>query len=244
MVTGKKQSHSITELDPRMKLLLVVVFTTSTYISPNIGVLIWNYVLILSLYLLRGLWKGAGKTGILFTALILTQYLAAAIPVQGISNGLGMIVFFLQRMAVFFVMGSWISVKLRISDFVTAMQNMRLPKGFIITLAVIFRYLPTIREEFRCITNTMRLRGIGVNLKSVLLHPLKTSEYAVVPLVIRSMTVADELSASAMTRGLDLETKRSSYRIVRLGAWDVLFTFGMIAALAGGFMISLLLQRG
>ncbi len=244
MGTDKKQKYSFSELDPRMKMVLVVVFTTATYLSSNMTVLIWNYALIILLYLLRKLWKSALKVSFLFISFILIEYLVALIPLKELSSALGMIMFFLQRMSVFFVMGAWMSTNLRISDFVTSMQNMHLPKGIIITLAVVFRYLPTLREEFRYITNTMKLRGVGINIKNILFHPLKTSEYAIVPLIIRSITIADELAASAMTRGLDLETERTSYRFVRLIGWDVLFTLLIITTVVGGLTVNSILHRG
>jgi len=117
---------------------------------------------------------------------------------------------------------------LRVSDFVTAMQSMHIPKGGTIALAVAFRYIPTVQDEFRSIKNTMKLRGIGLNVKNVVFHPIKTCEYAIVPLVIRSMTISDELAASAMTRGLDLESERTSYREVRLRLTDYLIAAGVI----------------
>ena len=49
------------ELDPRMKLLLVVVFASATFSAPNLLALIWMYLLVVVLYLARGLWLGAKK---------------------------------------------------------------------------------------------------------------------------------------------------------------------------------------
>ncbi|MGL6197760.1 MAG: energy-coupling factor transporter transmembrane component T [Lachnospiraceae bacterium] len=228
------KSNLLGELDPRMKLVLLVMFTTATYITKDVRILVWDYFLIILLYLLRGLWKGATKTSFLFCAFLMIEFLLRFIPHQGIRAALGLIVFFLERTSIFFVMGNWMSAKLRISDFVTAMQNMHIPKGVIVTLAVVFRYLPTVSDEFLSIRNTMKLRDIGINFKNILLHPLNTCEYAIVPLIIRSMTIADELAASAMTRGLDLETDRTSYREVHLRQKDILATALVIAAVAGG----------
>lgn len=244
MGPGKERGFSFSELDPRMKLLLVLVFTTATFMSPNTFVLVWNYGLILLLYAARGLWKSVWKTGLIFGVLILCESSIRFIPHEGTRATLGLIVFLLERTAVFFVMGTWMATKMRVGDFATAMQNMRLPRGAAITLAVVFRYLPTVKEEFRQIKNTMKLRGIGLNFQNILLRPLKTCEYAIVPLVIRSLTISDELAASAMTRGLDLDTRRTSYREVRLRAGDILVTAAVVAAVAGGLMVNSLLQKG
>ena len=59
------------ELDPRMKLLLVVVFASATFSAPNLLALIWMYLLVVVLYLARGLWLGAKKTAMLFAVFLL-----------------------------------------------------------------------------------------------------------------------------------------------------------------------------
>lgn len=239
MTVQRKESITdiFNDLDPRMKLVLVVLFTTSSYVSQNTWALLWNYVLIVALYLVRGLWKGAWRTALLFAGFVIFDFGIDYLPWQGLKAGLDLIIFFLQRISIFFVMWNWMSSKLRISDLTTALQNMHIPKGAIITLAVVFRYLPTVGDEFRYISNTMKLRGIGLSFGNILRHPVATIEYALVPLIIRSMTVADELAASAMTRGLDLKNKRTSYRVVRLGIRDVLITACIVCVVLCGIAL-------
>lgn len=239
-----KREDIYTSLDPRMKLLMLILFTTATYISRSTWVLLWDYIIIVALYMIRRLWRGAWRTGILFGSFLILEFLIGFIPHEGTKAALGLIIFFLERTSIFFVMGNWMATKLRISDFSTALQNMHFPKGAIITLAVVFRYLPTVSDEFRSIKNTMKLRGIGLTFKNIILHPIKTGEYAIVPLIIRSMKIADELAASAMTRGLDLETKRTSYREIRLRLKDFVAAGIVVIAVIGGIAVNSILQKG
>ena len=239
-----KREDIYTSLDPRMKLLMLILFTTATYISRSTWVLLWDYIIIVALYMIRRLWRGAWRTGILFGSFLILEFLIGFIPHEGTKAALGLIIFFLERTSIFFVMGNWMATKLRISDLSTALQNMHFPKGAIITLAVVFRYLPTVSDEFRSIKNTMKLRGIGLTFKNIILHPIKTGEYAIVPLIIRSMKIADELVASAMTRGLDLETKRTSYREIRLRLKDFVAAGIVVIAVIGGIAVNSILQKG
>lgn len=239
-----KREDIYTSLDPRMKLLMLILFTTATYISRSTWVLLWDYIIIVALYMIRRLWRGAWRTGILFGSFLILEFLIGFIPHEGTKAALGLIIFFLERTSIFFVMGNWMATKLRISDFSTALQNMHFPKGAIITLAVVFRYLPTVSDEFRSIKNTMKLRGVGLTFKNIILHPIKTGEYAIVPLIIRSMKIADELAASAMTRGLDLETKRTSYREIRLRLKDFVAAGIVVIAVIGGIAVNSILQKG
>ncbi|WP_390422811.1 energy-coupling factor transporter transmembrane component T family protein [Blautia parvula] len=244
MEIENKREDIYTSLDPRMKLLMLILFTTATYISRSTWVLLWDYIIIVALYMIRRLWRGAWRTGILFGSFLILEFLIGFIPHEGTKAALGLIIFFLERTSIFFVMGNWMATKLRISDFSTALQNMHFPKGAIITLAVVFRYLPTVSDEFRSIKNTMKLRGIGLTFKNIILHPIKTGEYAIVPLIIRSMKIADELAASAMTRGLDLETKRTSYREIRLRLKDFVAAGIVVIAVIGGIAVNSILQKG
>ena len=104
--------HHLPELDPRMKLLLVVVFASVTFSAPNILALIWIYFLVIILYLARGLWQGAKKAGILFTVFLLLNLLLSFAPESGVAAGIGMILFMLERIVVFFVMGAWMGKKM------------------------------------------------------------------------------------------------------------------------------------
>lgn len=244
MLSGEKKKHVFIDLDPRMKLLLVVLFTTITYMSTSTLMLVWYYLLIIGLYVACSLWKGALKTALLFTIFLLAGAVVEGVHNEEIRAALALIVFFLQRTAIFFVMANWVSARLRISDFIQALQKIHIPKGAIITLAVVFRYMPTVKEEFYYIKKTMELRNIGLKAKNIFLHPIKTIEYVIVPLLIRSMTIADELSASAMTRGLDLETKRSSYRDVRLNFADIMVTLLIVVVVLGGGALNQFLLSG
>ena len=58
------------------------------------------------LYLARGLWQGAKKAGILFAVFLLLNLLLSFAPESGVAAGIGMILFMLERIVVFFVIGS------------------------------------------------------------------------------------------------------------------------------------------
>ena len=100
-------------------------------------------------------------------------------------------------------------------EFVAAMERMHVPNGFTISVAVIFRFFPTLMEEWRAISDAMRMRGVGLFSKKA----GKYLEYKLVPMLMCSVSIGDELSAAALTRGLDSECRRTSIHEVRL-AWQ------------------------
>lgn len=235
--TEKKQGVLLEELDPRMKMLIVIVVSIICFTAENQKVFLRESVLIVLLFMLRGLFrqgvKAAGILGMFFLVEMATCY----IPTEGVRMTVNLLVFFVGRMLIVFIMSYWMSQKMRVGDFVTALQKMHLPKGLTITFAVVFRYLPTVKDEFGKIYNTMKLRGISINAENLLKHPIKTFEYAIIPLILRSLAIADQLAASAVTRGMDLEKEKTSYRTVKLERWDIGATICIVGLAVGGMYL-------
>lgn len=222
--------------DPRVKLFFIVSMSMFTFMGTNTATLFFFFLIALIFQLGGGKYRLAAMNGVLYLIVLgldalITQYVGNAM----LQVGLGMFTDVLERLIPAFMIAGWATRSTETSELISALQNMRLPKGVIVSLAVAFRFLPTVRHEFWHIKNTMKLRGVGISWKSLLRHPLRTMEYALVPLLMRSMKIAEDLAASALTRGLDRETRRSSYKEVRLRAHDyagaALFTAALIAGL-------------
>ena len=84
------------------------------------------------------------------------------------------------------------------------------PSAAIIGLLVIFRFFPTVKTELRNVSCSMQNRRL-TGISQVLRHPLITCEYVLVPLLLRCIQLADDLSASAVARGAERPGVRGSY---------------------------------
>ena len=73
-------------------------------------------------------------------------------------------------------------------------------------MSVIFRFFPTISEEYQAIRDAMKMRGIRFGGK----NPFLMLEYRLVPLMVSVVKIGDELSAAALTRGLGAPVKRTN----------------------------------
>ena len=92
-----------------------------------------------------------------------------------------------------------------VSEFIAAMDGFHISKKFSVPVSVMFRFFPTIKEEYGLIRDALRLRGIGS-----FGQPAEMLEYRMVPLLTELMQAGNELSASAMTRGLDAPNRRTN----------------------------------
>lgn len=108
----------------------------------------------------------------------------------------------------------------RISQFLSAFQAMHLPMQAVIPVAVLFRFIPTVQEEWNGIRKAIAFRGISLKPGSIIKNPVRTIEYVLIPLLFSSVSVMEELAAAAVARGMDADGKRTSYEEIRLRAVD------------------------
>ena len=58
------------------------------------------------------------------------------------------------------VMGYFVVTTTTVSEFVAAMERIHLPKQITIPMSVMFRFFPTVAEEWSAIGDAMRMRGV------------------------------------------------------------------------------------
>ncbi len=115
------------------------------------------------------------------------------------------------------IMGSYILSSTTVSEFIAAFHRMHIPPQIIIPLSVMFRFFPTVSEEFASINAAMKMRDIclgGKNAKKIV-------EYRIVPLLVCSVTIGQELSAAALTRGLSPDKKRTNICSIGFHVQDI-----------------------
>ncbi|MFI6165517.1 energy-coupling factor transporter transmembrane component T [Nocardia sp. NPDC051052] len=103
--------------------------------------------------------------------------------------------------------------------FIVALRSLRVPSVFTVPGAVMLRFAPTIVAEAQAVRDAMRLRGLGGRW-ALLRHPLRSIEYFTVPLIASSLRVAEDLSASALLRGLGARARPTTMRPLRFGPAD------------------------
>lgn len=117
------------------------------------------------------------------------------------------------------MMGYFLVTTTTASSFLSAMDRMRVSEKITIPLAVMFRFFPTVGEEYAAISDAMRMRGISLAGG----NPLAMLEYRLVPMMICCVKIGEELSAAALTRGLGAPVKRTNISKIGFHIQDVVF---------------------
>ena len=88
-------------------------------------------------------------------------------------------------------------------------------------ISVIFRCVPTIKDEWSYINIAMKTRGINFNLTNLIKKPALILEYFFVPLFVSVIEIGDELSQSAIIRGLDAPVTKTSRHLIKFRTKDI-----------------------
>ncbi|MFV0362448.1 MAG: energy-coupling factor transporter transmembrane component T [Suipraeoptans sp.] len=228
-------------LDLRVCLFLMVLTSVMTLLLRTETALLCMLVLLIIWLGLFGLKRQLISHLIWYFILWGGLYLLSDIPTLG-STALPLVTVYVRRLMLP-VMAARPLLAASNGRLVASLNRMKLPKAATLSLAVLFRFMPTISEEYRHIRDAQKFRGIGVSLWSSLCHPFRLLEYTLIPMLIRTSKTADELSASAAVRGMRLKGEVSSYHLIRMKTSDwaaiiigtlILFGVAYIERIVGG----------
>ena len=110
----------------------------------------------------------------------------------------------------------------KVGEFLSAMSYARISKKITIPLAVMLRYIPTVREDWMYIKDSMCLRGISPSFFGFIKNPALTIECIYSPMIIMASKAADELTIASITRGIESPKKRTSIIEIRFDIQDII----------------------
>ena len=102
------------------------------------------------------------------------------------------------------------------------LSRIHTPTPVILGLLVTFRFFPTMKAELKSVRCSMANRSLTAPL-SLLIHPTASLEYVAVPLLLRCLQIADQLSVSAVTRGAETPGRRGSYYEKKMDGMDLIW---------------------
>ena len=241
LLTSQKNNSGIL-LDPRTKLAVLITIAVFILGGSYEGIMQY-YIIVLAaipLLLLSAVrkWKGAVLYILIFGGSLCLEMFGLS-RLSGVANYIAVaIVGILLRFTPSVVMGYFVVTTTTVSEFVAAMERLHLPQQITIPMSVMFRFFPTVAEEWSAIGDAMRMRGVrfGDGKVGAIL------EYRIVPMMICSVKIGEELSQAALTRGLGGPVKRTNICKLGFHVQDVIFLLICLGAFAA--QIYVLAARG
>lgn len=115
------------------------------------------------------------------------------------------------------------------SSIIASMHSLHIPDSISIPIAVMFRFLPSYKEERKNIQYAMHLRGISLKT------PLKYLEYVTIPILIISSNIADDISKAAEVKAVANPIKKELFVQNTLKLIDFVYVLILLALVVGGY---------
>ncbi len=217
------------KIDVRYKLLLFLLISIAAFMTKDMlyGGMIFGIAILITFCM--GQWKLAVRFFLVYLLISGVAVLSPYLP-KLIASIVLMLAIFIRMFLPLLLYARAFIMTTTVSEMVTALYALKIPRSFVITFAVAMRFFPTAKEELHCVRNAMCLRGIGFSFRNMVTRPAVLIEGFMTPLMVRASTIADELSASSITRGLDNPAPRTAFFRLHITPGDTAVT--IIAVLA------------
>lgn len=170
---NKLRKHGV-YYDSRIKLLLILLTSALAFALGGglTGLLLFGVVCLFAL--LSGLWKTSIKFAIVYIVLLV---LAQVLPIHLSS----VITFFLLRILTIALALNILFQTTEISELIAALQASHIPQAIVIPVAIILRFLPSLKQDVLYIKQGMKTRGVGLSFWRIVSHPAQTYEGFLIP---------------------------------------------------------------
>ena len=216
MMAEEKKQRRIDQIDGRTVLFLTLCACIATFLATSFwghGIFTFWIFLILCWF---GLYKQALGCFAVYLVAIVWLMIETKYQISIPSPLLLSMIYKLLLPA----MPAYLLAKIPSGKLTACLRKMPIPTRIMLVLIVMLRFAPTVLHEFGEVREAMKIRGFLKSVGNVLKHPMDTLEYAIVPMVFRSLKIADELAASAIVRGIESPYKKENYYVSRIAALD------------------------
>lgn len=201
-------------VNPLLKIVLSIVAVSIAFALQNLaaaGLLVGVLLILLAMVKMSWrIWLGGAISLLLFTAL---TWLLRDWP-SAILNTL--------RLLAILLPGPIFSLTTSPAELTRALQTVKLPSFLILSLTLVWRFLPVVQQEAQRIIEANQLRGIDLSRR-----PGQWFPGLFVPLIFRIVSYADEVTVGLETRSYDPSARRSLGQPLR---WRRLDTTVVIVA--------------
>lgn len=207
-------------IDPRTGLALLTLSNVIAFTQNALWIELGWFAVLVMLPFLCGNGKTAIQWIIAFAAVFFLQgYVLPASP-KLIATSFSIFANYTRRMFPCLMVGVLIIKCVPLKNLIAGLRKLHFPQKLIVALSVTLRYLPAIGEEARHIRDAMKLSNI---------QGIQKVEALVVPLIVSATNTAEELSAAAVTRGIENPVPKTSLVRLHMTVWDWIYIFAAVA---------------
>ena len=207
-------------LDPRAKLYLLVLANLTLFFHISLTAEITLATLLLLLYFLAGKYKSGVRMTLIYAVMVSLDFLVIPVANGLLPNIVSLLSVGIRMMLPCIISGAYAFSTTTVGEMVCGLRKLKIPEFIIIPSVTVVRFFPMIAEDYRQIRNAMAFRGIAYETGSLLRHPIQSLEHILMPLLMNSSNVAQDLSVAAMTKGISLKGTHTSMTELSLTFFD------------------------
>lgn len=215
-------------IDSRTGLFLLIMANIVAFTQNSLRVELGWMSTLFVLMLLCGC-VGAGiRCFLVFWMVLAVQWYVLPVSPKIIATSFSIFINYARRMFPCLMVGCLMVKTISLRKFIVGLRKLHVPQNLIIPISVTLRYFPAIKEEAGYIRDAMRLRNV---------RGIEKLEALVVPLMISASETAEELSAAAVTRGIENPAPKTSVIRLHMGFLDWISIGLSIVFMAAAFII-------
>ncbi|SHI72457.1 energy-coupling factor transport system permease protein [Clostridium cavendishii DSM 21758] len=209
--------------DPRALIFQVIIISILNFLINRPIELLLLFVIMDILMLWHRMFKTAIKFTITYLLLYISNLVLVYLKIPLITMMFTTLIFLCFRLFPVYIACVILIRKVHMDELLFSLEAMYIPKAMVLPLAVVYRYIPTIKDEVAKVREGLKMRGLNTSFIGVLFHPMNAVENFIIPLLIRSGKISEELSAASLCKGLDTEHTRTSYTDVKFQTVDTFY---------------------
>ena len=194
--------------------ILIVSFSITLFITDKLG---YYIMLAVSFVLLLTHSKKVFlnmSTKYLF--LILLLYLLKKLPYGlGVASFMGLLLIGIKLFPIF-TLGR-ILIALSPLTIMSSLRKIGISNNFNLSVATGLRFMGEMNIRLKEIRNGMKVRGLAISL----LHPIRSFELYLIPLMYKCLHVSETLTSSIISKGAEYEIEKISYNSTKYSVFDL-----------------------
>ena len=209
------------KLNPLTLIILNILFPVVIFLGKGMKYEIICMLISIVVLLIYKRYLQIFKFIILYVILSVIAYIVSTSKIILLADLFGTLVYIFLRM-IPVIMIAYILVKdIKSNELLASFEQIHLPKKLMLSITVTLRFFPTYKLEMKMIRESLKMRNINIKIT----QPLKYLEYWIVPVLMRMnlKTILLEMTATAMTKGIESPIRRTSFYNVRMRSIDFIF---------------------
>ena len=194
--------------------ILIVSFSITLFITDKFGYYIMltvSFVLLLT-HSKKEFLNMSTK----YLFLILLLHLLEKLPYGlGVASFIGLLLIGIKLFPVF-TLGR-ILISLSPLTIMSSLRKIGIPNNFNLSVATGLRFMGEMNIRLKEIRNGMKVRGLKISL----LHPVRSFELYLIPLMYKCLHVSETLTSSIISKGAEYEIEKTSYNSTKYSVFDL-----------------------